>query len=125
MIRGLRGATTVEDNDAEIIAQETEVLLRQMIEKNDIAPEQVAHVWFTVTDDIDAAFPAKAARQFTGWEYVPVMCAREIPVPGSLGKCIRVMLTANTQKGQQELHHVYLNKAVVLRPDLELTDTKE
>ncbi|WP_252311802.1 chorismate mutase [Sinobaca sp. H24] len=125
MIRGLRGATTVEQNDAEVIAQETEALLGQMIEKNDISPEQVAHVWFTVTEDIDAAFPAKAARQFKGWEYVPVMCAREIPVPGSLEKCIRIMLTADTKKAQNEMHHVYLNKAVVLRPDLELTDTKE
>lgn len=125
MIRGVRGATTVEDNNAEVIAQETEGLLRQMIDKNNIAPEQVAHVWFTVTEDIDAAFPAKAARQFTGWEYVPVMCAREIPVPGSLEKCIRIMLTADTKRSQQEVHHVYLNKAVVLRPDLELTDTKE
>ncbi|MBU8907248.1 chorismate mutase [Desertibacillus haloalkaliphilus] len=121
MIRGIRGATTITENDAEKILRATEALVTEMITKNDIKADDVAHVIITVTDDIDAAFPAKAIRSFEGWTYVPVMCSREIPVPGSLEHCIRIMMTVNTTKAQQDIEHVYLEKAVQLRPDLQLT----
>lgn len=118
MIRGVRGATTVSVNtEAEIIA-ETEALLAKVIEANRIQPESVASVLISTTEDIDAVFPAKALRKFAGWTYVPVMCMREIPVPGSLKMCIRVMIHVNTNASQQEIIHVYLRDAVLLRPDL-------
>lgn len=118
MIRGVRGATTVSANsEAEIIAA-TEEMLAKVIESNNIQPESVASVLISTTDDIDAAFPARALRKFAGWTYVPVMCMREIPVPGSLKKCVRVMMHVNTTVSQQDIHHVYLKGAVVLRPDL-------
>ncbi|SFP41816.1 chorismate mutase [Salibacterium halotolerans] len=125
MIRGVRGATTVKKNTEEQIVSSTKRLLEKMIRENDIFPEQVSHIWFTVTDDLDAAFPAKATRLIEGWQFVPVMCAREIPVPESLPLCIRVMLTAETKVMQENVNHVYLNDAVSLRPDLELTKRKD
>lgn len=118
MIRGFRGATTVnENNEAEILI-ETEKLIRQMITMNKIEPDTISHVFFSVTDDLNAVFPAKVSRQIEGWKHVPVMCMREIDVPSSLAKCIRVMLVANTTLQQEEVEHVYLNDAVKLRPDL-------
>src|SRR5690625_3485342 len=89
-----------------------------MIGLNQIHPDMISHVFFSVTDDLNAVFPAKVSRQIEGWKHVPVMCMREIDVPGSLEKCIRVMLVANTPLQQQEVEHVYLNDAVKLRPDL-------
>ncbi|WP_240375591.1 chorismate mutase [Bacillus piscicola] len=121
MIRGVRGATTIsEDREEEIVSATTE-LLAEMIEANSLEAESVSNIWFTVTADIKAAFPAKATRQFQGWEYVPVMCAQEIPVPGSLPLCIRVMLTADIAGAQSEVKHIYLRKATRLRPDLSQT----
>ncbi|MFD2704444.1 chorismate mutase [Salibacterium lacus] len=124
MIRGVRGATTVKKNTEEQIVSSTKRLLEKMIKENNISSEKVSHIWFTVTEDLDAAFPAKATRLIDGWQFVPVMCAREIPVPDSLPLCIRVMMTAETEAVQQEVNHVYLNDAVSLRPDLELTKRK-
>lgn len=118
MIRGFRGATTVTENNETEILIETEKLIRQMISLNNIEPDMISHVFFSVTDDLNAVFPAKVSRQIEGWKHVPVMCMREIDVPGSLEKCIRVMLVANTPLQQQEVEHVYLNDAVKLRPDL-------
>src|SRR5690625_4099046 len=89
-----------------------------MIQKNRIEPEQISHVFFSLTEDLNAVFPAKVSRQIEGWKHVPVMCMREIDVPGSLEKCIRVMLVANTRLQQGEVEHIYLNDAVKLRPDL-------
>ncbi|OIJ15848.1 chorismate mutase [Anaerobacillus arseniciselenatis] len=123
MVRGIRGAITVNNNNENEIVASTERLLKEMIEKNQLEADIVAHVMITVTEDLNAAFPAKALRSFTDWTYVPVMCSREIPVPNSLQKCIRVMLTVNTDVTQQEIKHVYLEEAVHLRPDLTLTDT--
>lgn len=122
MVRGVRGATTVVNNDEKDILVATEQLLKEMISNNKIDPTMVAHVIITVTEDIDATFPAKALRSLNGWTYVPVMCSREIPVPNSLPKCIRVMLTVNTDVRQEEIKHIYLGEAVQLRPDLLLTD---
>lgn len=123
MIRGIRGAITVTNNEEKEILTATEQLLKEVIEKNQIDPNLVAHVMITVTEDIDAMFPAKALRCFPDWRYVPVMCSREIPVPNSLPKCIRLMLTVNTDVAQDEIKHIYLREAVHLRPDLQLTDS--
>jgi chorismate mutase len=118
MIRGIRGATTIKDNNRQEILTATEQLLRDMITENHIEAADVAQVVFSVTDDIDAAFPAAAARQIDGWTFVPVMSMREIPVPGSLPMCIRILMTVNTTAKQEEINHVYQNGAIVLRPDL-------
>ena len=118
VIRGIRGATTVEhDTESEVISA-VEQLMEEIIRANDIDPEMVASVFFSATDDIHSVFPAKAIRNIEGWTYVPVTCMKEIPVTGSLPHCIRVMMHVNTSKGQQEIHHVYQAGAISLRPDL-------
>ncbi|WP_062046801.1 chorismate mutase [Bacillus sp. JCM 19034] len=119
MVRGIRGATTVQDNTVEDISNETLKLVKKIIQENQIEPESVAHVLFTVTEDLDQAFPAKVLREIDGWSYVPVVCAREIPVPGSLPLCVRVLMTVNTEKNQADIKHIYLREAVKLRPDLD------
>jgi chorismate mutase len=124
MVRGVRGATTVSRNDAEEITSATERLLREMIKANDIQPSDVASVFISATEDLTAGFPAAALRRLEGWNYVPVMCMREIPVPESLPKCIRIMMMINTTKEQKGIKHIYLEKAVSLRPDL-LTNDEE
>ena len=113
--RGIRGATTVEHNDREEILAATTELLELLISRNNLHPEDVASVIFTVTDDLDAEFPALAAR-FLGWTEVALMCTREIPVPGSLERCIRILLHVNTTRSAAEIQHVYIRKAVNLRP---------
>jgi chorismate mutase len=115
--RGVRGATTVEFNSRDEILEETRKLLALMIRFNEIASEDVASATFTVTRDLDAEFPALAARQL-GWRDVPLLCSYEVNVPGSLQKCIRILITWNTKKTQQEITHVYLGGAQKLRPDL-------
>jgi chorismate mutase len=119
MIRGVRGATTVKSNTEAEIANGTEELFIKISETNDINPKDVASVFISATEDIDAGFPAKAMRLLEGWKCVPVMCMREMPVPNSLKMCIRVMLHLNTDKDQEEIKHVYLHEARILRPDLE------
>ncbi|GIM48177.1 chorismate mutase [Collibacillus ludicampi] len=118
MVRGVRGATTVEANTSEAIISATEELVSRMIEANHLVPDDVASVMVTVTSDLNADFPARVIRGRAGWELVPVMCALEMPVPGSLPRCIRVLMHVNTVKSQSEIHHVYLRGATVLRPDL-------
>jgi chorismate mutase len=117
-VRGIRGATTVEKNEAESILSATEELLREMIRRNQATPEDIACVFFTVTTDLNATFPAQAIRSMPGWEMVPLLCANEIPVPGSLPRCIRLLMLINTNRGQEEIEHVYLRDAQLLRPDL-------
>lgn len=117
-VRGIRGATTVEVNEEKDILDATVQLLNGIVEVNQFAPEDIAHVFVTVTQDLDATFPARAIRQMDGWELVPLMCSLEIPVKGSLDKCIRLMVTVNTELSQSEMQHVYLNRAKALRPDL-------
>ena len=119
--RGIRGATTVEANTAEAILDATGELLAAMVEANGLAAEDIASALFTVTADLDAAFPAQAARQL-GWHQVPLLDAIEIPVPGSLPRCVRVLLHWNTSRGQAEIRHVYLRGAAGLRPDLDGRD---
>lgn len=117
-VRGIRGANTVINNEEQEILEATSELLGQIIAENQVSPEDICSVLVTVTQDIDATFPARAIRQMPGWELVPLMCSLEIPVKGSLEKCIRLMVLANTEKRQDEIHHVYLNEAQRLRPDL-------
>ncbi|MGW6664101.1 MULTISPECIES: chorismate mutase [Peribacillus] len=118
MIRGIRGATTVErDTEMEVISA-AEKLMAEIIQVNEIDPEMVASVFFSATEEIRSVFPAKALRKFEGWTYVPVTCMKEIPVNNSLPFCIRVMIHVNTTKSQKEIQHVYQAGATVLRPDL-------
>ncbi|HEO8422596.1 chorismate mutase [Niallia sp. FSL W8-0635] len=118
MIRGVRGAITVENNAEIEILTATETLVREMINSNNIKANDVASVFLSVTDDINAAFPAKVIRMQEDWTYVPVMCMKEIAVPHSLEKCIRIMMHWNTELSQDEIQHIYLEKAIQLRPDL-------
>ncbi len=117
MVRGVRGATTVERDDAESILSATEELVREVVAANGIASEDVASALFTVTPDLRAEFPAAAARRM-GWTMVPLLNFTEIGVPGRLEKCIRILVHVNTDKSQAEMVHVYLREAVALRPDL-------
>ena len=117
-IRGIRGATTVTADQSDLILQATRELLEAILEENQgMQPTDVASAIFTVTDDLRSTFPAQAARQM-GWELVPMLCAREIPVPDSLARVIRVLVHWNTEILQSEVRHVYLRDAVKLRPDL-------
>jgi len=117
-IRGIRGATTVTEDSADAIYSATRELLLAILEANpDLRPADVASVLFTVTQDISAAYPARAAREL-GWGEVPLMCAQEIPVQGSLPLCIRILIHWNTCLAQNDIHHVYQREAVQLRPDL-------
>ncbi len=115
--RGVRGATTVDGNTRDDILTATRQLLGLMIRLNGIEPESVGSAVFSVTRDLDAEFPALAARQI-GWLEVPLLCTYEIDVPGSLRQCVRVLVNWNTTKSQSEIHHVYTKDAVRLRPDL-------
>ncbi|MBP1155268.1 MULTISPECIES: chorismate mutase [unclassified Paenibacillus] len=117
-VRGIRGATTVEYNEENEILSATTELLNEIIAENGIIPEEIAHVFVTVTQDLTATFPAKAIRQMEGWELVPLMCSLEIPVEGSLPKCVRLMVTVNTEKSQADIKHVFQKEAMRLRPDL-------
>jgi chorismate mutase len=117
-IRGIRGAITVASDKPELILQATRELLEAILEENEaMNPEDIASAFFTVTDDLASTFPAQAARQM-GWDLVPMICAREIPVPGSLPNVIRVLVHWNTETPQNGIIHVYLRDAVKLRPDL-------
>jgi chorismate mutase len=115
--RGVRGATTVEANTREEILTATRQLLALMIRVNDIRSEDVCSAVFSLTRDLDAEFPALAARQL-GWLDVPLLCTYEVDVPGSLRKCVRVLVHWNTDKPQGEIRHVYIKEAERLRPDL-------
>ncbi|NQX59019.1 chorismate mutase [Paenibacillus qinlingensis] len=117
-LRGIRGATTVQQNDAEEILSATSELLQAIVETNDFRPEDIGSVFITVTADITAIFPAVAIRSLVGWELVPLMCSLEVPVENALPKCIRLMVQVNTTKTQAEINHVYLKEAKALRPDI-------
>ncbi len=115
--RGIRGATTAERNEREAILEATGELLRALVAANGIRAEDLASALFSVTPDLDAAFPAAAARAL-GWTGVPLLDVQEVPVPGSLPHCIRVLLHWNTDRPAGEIVHVYLRGARALRPDL-------
>ncbi len=117
-IRGIRGATTVDADRPEDILAATRELLEQVLQANrGLRVEDIGSVFFSTTSDLCSAYPAQAARQM-GWEAVPLICAQEIPVPGSLPRVIRVLVHWNTDELQSEIRHVYLRQAVKLRPDL-------
>jgi chorismate mutase len=115
--RGIRGATTVATNTAADILAATRELLTRIVAANDVAVEDVASAFFTVTRDLTAAFPAQAARDL-GWQQVALLDAQEVPVPGSLPRCIRVLVHWNTGVPQAAVRHVYLHGAACLRPDV-------
>lgn len=117
-VRGVRGATVVEKDEADAVLAATRQLLVEMLKANpSLEPTDLASAWFTLTPDLHSVHPAKAARQL-GWVIVPLMCSQEIPVPNSLPRCIRVLLHWNTNLPQDAIHHVYLGQAADLRPDL-------
>tara|TARA_B100001123_G_C14790767_1_gene820331 strand:+ start:214 stop:582 length:369 start_codon:yes stop_codon:yes gene_type:complete len=112
--RGIRGATTAEDNTKESIINATKELLSQMVDSNNVCLEDISFAIFTTTKDLNAEFPALAAR-LLGWENIALMCAHEIDVPEAQELCIRILLTINTDKSQKELINVYLKNAVNLK----------
>ena len=116
MVRGVRGATTAEANTREAILTATQELLCLMIEANHIQPADVASAIFTTTTDLNAEYPALAARAL-GWHDVALLCMHEMAVPHGLQHCIRILLHWNTELAAHEVKHVYLKGAVILRPD--------
>lgn len=114
--RGVRGATTVAENSRDVILEATRELLFVMIRANGIAPEDVASAYFTTTADLNATYPALAARQL-GWYDAALLCGHEMQVPGGLARCIRILIHWNTARSSREIIHVYLREAKHLRPD--------
>lgn len=115
--RGIRGATTVKTDSAAAILAATRELLVHIVKINNMDIEDIASIFFTVTPDLTATFPARAAREL-GWRHVALLDAQEIPVAGSLSRCVRVLIHWNTPRPQADIHHVYLRDAASLRPDL-------
>ncbi len=113
-MRALRGATSVSGNDERAIVDATAELLRELLERNGAAPEDLVSIVFTSTPDLTAAFPAAAARAL-GIDGVPLLCASEIPVQGALARCVRVLVHFYTQRAPDGLEHVYLGEAQRLR----------
>jgi len=114
--RGIRGATTVDTNTKQDILKATRELLQDMVKANDVRGEDVASILFTTTSDLNATFPAEAAREL-GLSQVPLLCGQEIDVPGSLPMCLRILILFNTKKSAEDIVHVYLKSAKKLRPD--------
>ena len=117
-IRGVNGATTSNSNSSKDILQATEELMTELINSNAIEEKDVAAVQFTTTKDLNSEFPAVAAREKIEWNNVPLMCSHEFDKPGALEKCIRILILWNTKKLQEEIIHLYIKKAKVLRPDI-------
>lgn len=117
MMRGIRGATTVACDTPDAIAEATLQMLESITRLNGVRTSEIAAATFSTTADVCSAFPAASARA-AGWTMVPMLCHHELAVPGSLALCIRVLVLWNTEKGQDEIRHVYLRDAVKLRPDL-------
>lgn len=117
--RGVRGATVVLSNTAEDIEKATVELVSEILKRNNVKISDIAFAVFTLTKDLNAAFPAKFARLDCGFDLVPMMCYQELDVPNSIEKCLRVLIVVNTDLGQNEINHVYLKEAKALRVDLE------
>lgn len=111
--RGIRGATTAENTKEAILAASRE-LLQAMVRANEVNTDDIACIWFTTTPDLNAAFPAAAAREM-GWNNVALLCAHEMNVPGSLSRCLRILMLVNTTKKSDEIVHVYLKGTEVLK----------
>lgn len=116
-VRGIRGAITVERDDAAEIVTATKRLLSEMVARNGVELDDIASVLFSLTRDLHASFPALAAREM-GWVQIPMLHFAEIDVPGAMGRCIRVLMHVNTKRALEDVAHVYLEKAAALRPDL-------
>ena len=116
-LRGIRGAIRVEENTKENILASTRELLLRMVSENEVEVEDIASIFFTATDDLNAEFPAYAARDLD-LKMVPLLCAREISVPGCMTRLIRILLHVNTDKSQDQIKHQYLGDTRSLRPDL-------
>jgi chorismate mutase len=116
VVRAVRGATSVEEDTPEAILESTAELLTEVLERNDLTTDELISMIFTMTPDLRSEFPALAARQ-AGITTIPLLCASEIPVPGSLGMCIRLLLHCTVPRGRP-IQHVYLREARKLRPDL-------
>ena len=117
LVRGIRGAITVDSNTKEEIIEITKELLIALQRENNFKIEDIVSVFFNVTSDLNATFPAQAAREI-GWNKVPLLDMQEIEVPGSLPRCIRILVQINCQKSLQEIKHCYLRGAKILRKDL-------
>lgn len=117
LVRGFRGATTVDANTREEILDATSELLQALLQANDIQHDHVASIIFTTTPDINAEFPAVAARNL-GWTDIALMCGHEMSVPGSLQRCVRILMHVNTELAVDQVKHIYLRGAMALRPDL-------
>ncbi|MFA7076813.1 MAG: chorismate mutase [Syntrophomonas sp.] len=117
LVRGIRGAITVKEDDPSQVLLATRELLEEITKQNDLNSQDIASILFTVTPDIKSVFPAQAARSI-GLEQVPLLCTQEIAVVDALPLCIRVLLHVNTDKSQEEINHVFLRDAVQLRKDL-------
>jgi chorismate mutase len=116
-VRAIRGATTVEHDTRDEVIERTKELVRAVVDRNDLAPEDLVSILFTATDDVRSAFPAEAARE-AGFTHVPLMCARELDIENGIARCIRVMVHIYTARSPQELRHPYLHGARQLRTDL-------
>jgi chorismate mutase len=121
-MRGIRGATTVDVNTKGAILAASKELLAAIIDANDVGVDDIASVFFSTTPDLNAEFPALAARHM-GWSHVALMCAHEMAVPGSLPMCLRILMHVNTSKAQAEMQFMYLRGARVLRQDLVKEET--
>jgi chorismate mutase len=117
VVRGLRGATTVESDTVEQVTERSQELMRRIMERNDLVEDDIISAIFTATADVTSIFPATAVREI-GFGAVPLLCAAEIAVPGSMPLCIRVLLHVTTTRSRDEIHHVYLHGAQGLRDDL-------
>lgn len=113
-LRGIRGATTITLNTKEEVISATKELLAELVKENNLPIEEIASILFSSTKDLNAEFPAVAAREL-GWHATPLLCMQEIDVPGSLPNCIRILICFNTEKEQNAMQHVYLREAVNLR----------
>ena len=112
---GIRGATTADENSKESIYSATTDLLKRIVEANDIHVDDVAACFFTTTEDLNADFPALAARREMGWDFVALLCGHEMKVPGGVQKCIRALLLVNSDKPASEIVNIYSKGAVHLR----------
>jgi chorismate mutase len=119
-MRGIRGATTVEENTSAAIRESAKELIQRIMLDNELAVEDIVSVIFSVSPELNSEFPAAGIRELGGeWKFVPFFCTTEIPVPNGIDKCIRVLVHVNTDKSLREIKHIYLKRAQKLRPDLQ------
>jgi chorismate mutase len=116
-VRGIRGAIKLKENSRKAIFGATKKLIEAIMEANDVRVEDIASVFFTATGDLNADYPAYAAREM-GWIHVPLLCAREMDVPGGMKMVIRILMHVNSEKAQKQINHQYLGETARLRPDI-------